>query len=134
MLVIAGDGPERALAERRAAALGPGRVVLLGDVPDVLPVLHAADAVLITSDIEGMPGTAIEAAMCGVPVVATDAGALASMPGVHVTESDEQSLAAALQSVATDSSSSRPKRQTAAYDWKHVGDLWERLLGEIGRT
>ncbi len=132
VLVIAGDGPERALAERRAAALGPGRVVLLGDVSDVLPVLHAADAVLITSDIEGMPGTAIEAAMCGVPVVATDVGALSSMPGVHVTESDEQSLAAALQSVALRSSAER-ETQTAAYDWKHVGDLWAALIDGVCR-
>ena len=82
----------------------------LGDVDDVATVLHAADAVLITSDIEGMPGTAIEAAMCGVPVVATDVGALSSMPGVHVTSGDPPSLAEALEATASARSRSSPSR------------------------
>ena len=44
-------------------------------------LLHAADLLMITSDVEGMPGAAIEAAMSGVPVLATDVGALSTMPG-----------------------------------------------------
>ena len=95
-------------------------------------MLHAADVLLITSDVEGMPGVAIEAALCGVPVVATDVGALFSMPGVHVTESDERSLTEALESVALRSPVER-KKQTAAYDWTHVGDLWAALIDGVCR-
>ena len=76
LLVVAGDGPLRHEAERLAAAEAPGRVMFLGEVGDVIPVLHAVDAVVITSEAEGMPGVAIEAALCGLPVVATDVGAV----------------------------------------------------------
>ena len=72
VLVVAGDGPLRHEAERQAAAEAPGRVMFLGEVRDVIPILHAVDAVVITSEAEGMPGVAIEAALCGLPVVATD--------------------------------------------------------------
>ena len=134
VLVVAGDGPERAHAERQGAALAAGRVLLLGEVPDVLPVLHAADVVLITSDVEGMPGVAVEAAMCGVPVVATDVGALRSMPGVCVTTAEPDSLAAALQSAAPEPGARRSAPMADRYDWKHVGDVWEDLLGAIARS
>ncbi len=70
-LLIAGDGPLRGEVEAAAATSG-GRVHALGSLDDVRPVLHAADVLLNTSSTEGMPGSLIEAAMCGVPIVATD--------------------------------------------------------------
>jgi glycosyltransferase involved in cell wall biosynthesis len=68
--VVAGDGPLR--AETEAAA--PANVRFLGWRADIENVYGAADAVLLTSDNEGMPVTLIEAALCGVPAVATNVG------------------------------------------------------------
>lgn len=68
--VVAGDGP--LYAEVRAAA--PPNVRFLGWRADIENVYSAADVVLLTSDNEGMPVTLIEAALCGVPAVATSVG------------------------------------------------------------
>jgi glycosyltransferase involved in cell wall biosynthesis len=68
--VVAGDGPLQ--AEMRTDA--PANVRFLGWRSDIENVYSAADVVLLTSDNEGMPVTLIEAALCGVPAVATNVG------------------------------------------------------------
>ena len=78
-LLIAGDGPLSDVVRSAAERMAPGRVRLLGAVPDVRAVLAASDVLLLTSRTEGMPGVVIEALMCGVPVVAPSVGAIASM-------------------------------------------------------
>jgi glycosyltransferase involved in cell wall biosynthesis len=70
IFVVAGDGP--LYAELRATA--PPNVRFLGLRADIENVYSAADVVLLTSDNEGMPVTLIEAALCGVPAVATTVG------------------------------------------------------------
>jgi glycosyltransferase involved in cell wall biosynthesis len=74
--VVIGDGPLRASLTRRAAA---SRVRMAGARNDVAAVLPQSSALLFTSvaEGEGMPGVLIEAALCGLPVVATD------VPGVR---------------------------------------------------
>jgi glycosyltransferase involved in cell wall biosynthesis len=54
-------------------------IVALGWRADVETVYAAADLVLLTSDNEGMPVSLIEAAMAGVPAVATDVGSVAEV-------------------------------------------------------
>lgn len=78
-LLVAGDGPLAEQVRRAGEALGPNRVRLLGVLPDVREAMDAADVLLLTSSTEGMPGVVIEALMAGVPVVATDVGAVRSM-------------------------------------------------------
>lgn len=73
LLVIAGDGPDRSAVAATAAPLGE-RVRLLGQVDDPAGVLAAADLLLLPSRTEGLPGVVIEAALTGVPAVATDVG------------------------------------------------------------
>ncbi|HEV2122972.1 MAG TPA: glycosyltransferase [Chloroflexota bacterium] len=70
---IAGEGPLLSPLQAMARPLGE-RVRFLGWLPDVQTLYGAADAVLLTSDNEGMPVSLIEAAMCGLPAVATDVG------------------------------------------------------------
>jgi glycosyltransferase involved in cell wall biosynthesis len=71
--VIAGDGPEKALLEAKARALGlrvsfPGAV----DHRD-LPALYAqASVFLLTSHYEGLGRVVVEAMLSGVPVVSVD--------------------------------------------------------------
>ncbi|MFZ4518096.1 MAG: glycosyltransferase [Microthrixaceae bacterium] len=74
--LIAGAGPLRGELERRAAAEAPGRVRLLGSTDRPVQILGAADVLVVPSRTEGMPAVVIEAAMVGVPVVATAVGAV----------------------------------------------------------
>jgi glycosyltransferase involved in cell wall biosynthesis len=68
--VIAGDGPERARIEARAAALGVAdRVILLGAVPDPAPLLAQADLLLHPSRYESFGIAAFEAMRAGVPPI-----------------------------------------------------------------
>lgn len=75
-LLVVGDGPQRAALEALAAVLLADRCTFTGALDDVRPALHAADTLLLTSRTEGQPGAVLEAAMCGLPVVATEVGAL----------------------------------------------------------
>lgn len=62
-------------AELRLSARDLGhRVRFCGWRTDIEQVMAATDIVVLTSDNEGMPVAAIEAAQAGVPVVATDVG------------------------------------------------------------
>jgi glycosyltransferase involved in cell wall biosynthesis len=74
-LAIAGDGPQRASAERLAHRLGLGdRVTFLGTVPypDVPRHYAASDLVLLPSRYEGNARVLAEAGAAGKPVVTTD--------------------------------------------------------------
>jgi glycosyltransferase involved in cell wall biosynthesis len=71
--ILVGDGPLRAEAEARAAALG-GRVLFTGRSADVGFWLARMDALLLLSRCEGLPNALLEAQLAGVPVVATPAG------------------------------------------------------------
>ena len=76
-LVLVGDGPERDSLQDRARGEGVGeRVHFLGlraDLPEIIPAL---DTFCLSSHNEGLPRVVLEAQSCGVPVVATDVGAM----------------------------------------------------------
>jgi glycosyltransferase involved in cell wall biosynthesis len=57
-----------------AADLPSGRVHFLGPRQDVPALLADFDVLVLTSDSEGTPNVALEAAGIGIPVVATDVG------------------------------------------------------------
>lgn len=101
MLVIAGDGPERAHLERRAQSLGvAGRVGFLGHVARPETVLAGLDVFAASSDTEQMPYGIIEAMAAGLPVAATDVGDIAAMVAPDnrrfVGPRDARALAASL--------------------------------------
>lgn len=73
VLTIAGDGPERARLETLARELGiAGRIRFAGHVASIDPLLEQTDAMLLSSDYEGLPGVVVEALAAGVPILATD--------------------------------------------------------------
>lgn len=53
----------------------------LGEVTDSASLISAADALLISSDVEGFPNVAAEAILLGTPVVTTRVGDAASIVG-----------------------------------------------------
>jgi len=72
-LVIAGSGTEEQAFRRLAGELGIAeRAHFLGFVPDVRRWMQAVDGFVLSSRWEGLPMGLIEAAACGLPVVATD--------------------------------------------------------------
>lgn len=74
-LLVVGDGPCREDLERAVAAAGLTRSVrFLGSRNDVPEILRGVDGVVSASVDEALPTALIEAAACGVPIVAADAG------------------------------------------------------------
>jgi len=77
MLVLVGDGPERAGCERLAGELRlHNHIRFLGHRADVPRLLAAADVVVMPSVSEGLGLAAVEALAAGRPVVAFDVGGL----------------------------------------------------------
>jgi teichuronic acid biosynthesis glycosyltransferase TuaC len=73
-LVVAGDGPNRAMLEQLARSLNvTGRVEFLGAVPQAQLRGHygAADALVLASSREGWANVLLESMACGTPVVAS---------------------------------------------------------------
>jgi glycosyltransferase involved in cell wall biosynthesis len=78
-LVIAGEGPLGSALRRQARSLALGRrVVFTGRVPEADKVAHynLADLFLFPSTLEGFGLAVGEAMSCGLPVIASDEGAL----------------------------------------------------------
>lgn len=77
LFLIAGQGPEeeRLLASIKRMGL-LGRVLLLGQQDDPLPLLKSLDLFVLSSWGEGMGSVLLEAAACAIPVVATTAGGI----------------------------------------------------------
>ena len=77
VLVLVGDGPERAGVEALAASLGLRRTLaFLGEQPDLGPIFSQADLFLLPSEQESFGLAALEALASGVPVVASRVGGL----------------------------------------------------------
>jgi glycosyltransferase involved in cell wall biosynthesis len=71
-LVIAGEGPCRAALEQRVSRLDlTAQVLLPGHVCDVAQLYRNSDALVLSSDYEGVPGVVIEALAAGLPIAAT---------------------------------------------------------------
>jgi len=69
-LLVAGDGPlaPRLRAAIEASALG-GDAALIGHVGDPLPIIAAADLIVLLSRAEGLPQVLVQAASVGTPFV-----------------------------------------------------------------
>ncbi len=76
-LLMIGDGPERAEAEREAELLEVSADVrFLGRLDRVVELMQATDLFLLPSQSESFGLAALEAMACGAPVVASRAGGL----------------------------------------------------------
>ena len=116
-LLVAGDGPERARLE---AAAGEN-VELLGPLPrgEVLGLLRAADAAILTSAWENFPHGVVEALAVGTPVIATRTGGVAEVVrdgenGLLVEPGDAEAFAAAVRRFLDDDALRARLRAAAA--------------------
>jgi len=105
---IAGEGPDRAALEQRAATLGVSdRVRFLGHRHDVPALLAAADLFVLPSLYEGLPLAVLEAMAAGVPVIATSVGGTAEVvrdgeTGTLVPPADADTLSSAIARTLAD--------------------------------
>ncbi|MFG2916783.1 glycosyltransferase family 4 protein [Kitasatospora sp. NPDC048298] len=136
-LAVAGDGPLRETLARHPAA---ARAHFLGPLPDPAPLYRAADALLLTSDSEGVPGALIEAALAGVPAVATDVGWVREVvrdgaTGALVAPGDPLALAEALGKVlAVNRAGLGAAARAHALEHFELGavvDAWQQLVAEV---
>ena len=72
VLLIVGEGPEKAELTRQAETISSERIIFAPWQPDPLPLIAAAGLVAIPSRWEGMPNVLLEAAALGRPFVASD--------------------------------------------------------------
>jgi glycosyltransferase involved in cell wall biosynthesis len=99
VLVVLGDGPERAALDTLAEELGvAGRVHLLGRVPDVSAWLRRAELLVHPARWEGFGLGVLEAMLAGLPVVASRVSSLPELvadgeTGVLVRPDDPSALA-----------------------------------------
>ncbi len=105
-LLIAGCGPQEAELKQMAAELGIGaRVRFLGQVQDMQALMNAADALALSSVVEGLPVALLEAAASGLPAAATDVGGVREIlgdgkAGLVVPPNDPAAMAAAMERLA----------------------------------
>jgi glycosyltransferase involved in cell wall biosynthesis len=138
-LLVAGDGPLRPELERQAASEAPGRVSFLGQAEDPTAVYHAADAVVLTSQSEGVPGVLIEAGLSGLPVVATDVGYVRDVVVPHETgelvpAGDGGAVGPALSAVLADAArlgANARRHCVARFDLERVSDEWAALIHDV---
>jgi glycosyltransferase involved in cell wall biosynthesis len=78
---VVGDGKDRARLESLVMKLGlQNRIIFLGERRDVVDILLASDIFVLSTHIEGLPISVIEACCAGVPIIATGVGSLADLP------------------------------------------------------
>ncbi len=142
-LAIAGEGPLRSALGQQARQLGLGhRVHFLGYQPNIATLMDAVDALVITSDREGMSGAMLEAMSRGVPVISTDvSGAREALepetegpaPGL-VTGFAPPEIASALNSVLYDREllermgHAAEQRYRERFSYERMLDGWEAVL------
>lgn len=108
LLLVAGEGPDRFSLAALAATLGvDDRVVLLGHLDPVAPLLSALDVFASPSRTEALGRSILEAMALGVPVVCTDSGGPRSFirdgeNGFLVPADDTHALSGAIRRLLDD--------------------------------
>jgi glycosyltransferase involved in cell wall biosynthesis len=120
--VVVGDGPEEErLADLIARLDAP--VDLVGYQAKPAGYVIAGDAVCLTSDLEALPLTLLEATACGRPIVVTDIGGVREVvkdgsTGFVVPPGDASAIADAMEKLAADPAMSEQFGDSARRLWQ----------------
>lgn len=110
MYIVVGSGEERKHLESTAQQLGiQDRVLFVGFIADAGRLYKAFDIALLTSIKEGLPYTLIEAALAGIPIIATNVGGVPDIisnekTGLVVAPQDSSAVYDSLTRLITDGS------------------------------
>ena len=135
-VVVAGDGDLRPEMERYVREIGiANSVSFLGWRHDLPQVYTDLDVVVISSNNEGTPVSAIEAMAAGRPVVATRVGSLPDVisdgeTGYLVAPGNVEQLASAIERVLRDDETTDCLRRNARESVRHRFAV-ERLAADI---
>lgn len=143
ILLVVGDGPERAECERLAARLGlTERVRWCGQVPDAGRLFGAFDVFLSSSRTEGTPIVLFEAMATRTPIVATAVGGVPDVlpqgTALVIPPGDPQGLAQAIGNVlryprhATARATAARTRLLTHYEPQRWLDAYEELYRQVG--
>lgn len=148
VLLMIGEGPERASAQALARRLGVGdRVRFLGQQESASEVTAMAHVFLLPSELESFGLSALEAMACGVPVVGSDAGGLPEVvkhaeTGYLLPVGDLEGMAARTIEILKDDGHRKGmgaagrRRAAALFSADRVVSqyerLYERVLGQGG--
>jgi sugar transferase (PEP-CTERM/EpsH1 system associated) len=145
-LVLVGDGPQRAEAERIVQEAGIGNLVwFAGERSDVPDVMRGLDCFVLPSLAEGISNTILEAMASGLPVVATRVGGNADlmiegMTGQLVPRADSGALAEAILGYFRDPATARRHgkagrhRVEQHFSLDQMARQYERLYLELLRA
>ncbi len=132
LVVIAGDGPQRAQVGRLVEDAG-APVRLLGHRSDVADLLAAADVAVLTSVWEARALVAQEALRAGVPLVATRVGGIPELVGdaaLLVPAADPDAVASAIATLLDD-----PElRGRLVADGRALAATWPTLEDTVGQV
>jgi glycosyltransferase involved in cell wall biosynthesis len=137
-LVVAGDGPQRALIDTAAARLLPGRFTRLSVKPAQMPLLYrSADAFLHLATDEPFGNVFLEAMASGLPIVGLDSARLRWIVGNEefLAANDGPATIAACILATRNSSSpaAHDARRARALDfsWRRIALQYREFLLEL---
>lgn len=145
MLILVGDGPERANIERAISECGiTGSVLLPGMQEDIVPWLDTMDVFCLSSRTEGTSLSMLEAGAVGLPAVATRVGGNGEViddgvTGQLVPEGDEDALACALKKLSGDREMNGRMGSAAAvrirdrYSLEGMADQYAMLYADVAQ-
>lgn len=142
-LVLVGEGEEsESLMALRDHLQLQSHVTFAGPASDVREYLQAADIFVMSSIVEGISNSLLEAMSCGLPCVSTDVGAAREILddgrcGVLVKSNDVEEMAAAIVRLATHSDEAKKygilarQRVLENYSLNTIGASYVRLYTNI---
>ena len=133
-LTIAGDGPMRQVVEQYTEREALPNVHVLGFTDNIQRVLAEGQVLVLTSLDEGLPYVVLEAMAAGMPVIATNCGAVREavsdgVSGTVVPLNSQSELIQAMLRLAGDPEQRRNMGNAGHEIWKREFTL-ERMVGE----
>jgi glycosyltransferase involved in cell wall biosynthesis len=140
VLLVVGDGPQRAALEQRAAVRLPGRAAFTGELPaeQVTEALAAADAFASPSPQETFGLSALAAVACGLPTVyvaspALDAAAADGRARAALIDAVRVPCQPAAMAAALSAALRRPRGPGAVPADFHIDTVADRLAAIYAR-
>jgi glycosyltransferase involved in cell wall biosynthesis len=141
--LVVGDGPDISAGDRAARQSG-GAVRFLGFRADAVDIMHAADVVCLTSAVEALPMSVLEAMSVARPVVALGVGGLPEAvadgeTGLLIAPDRPSDMATALVRLARDAPRAEElgragrARQQRSFSIQAMTRRYAELLAELDR-